>query len=248
MLNRQVSWEKVIVIAQNAADKVDPVLARVFAACTLSATFCLVLATFVALLIAYKFGAHDFGPGAWLTFGRLRPIHINDTFYGWVGIGLVGAAYYIVARSGRTRLHSEPLAWTGSVLFNLAALLGTVALDLGYNAGDLEYREWPWPIRLIFAAALIVTAWNLLATVAHRKTEDIYLSNWYTMGGVLLLRARGAGLLDQSRLLSDHRRASFPLQPSALVAANDGYCIFGGDARAGVGRQRELPPYDTRSC
>jgi cytochrome c oxidase cbb3-type subunit 1 len=62
----------------------------VFAAYTLSATFWLVFATFVGLILAYKFGAPDFGPGAWLTFGRLRPIHTNDTFYGWASIALVG--------------------------------------------------------------------------------------------------------------------------------------------------------------
>jgi cytochrome c oxidase cbb3-type subunit I len=71
------------------------------------------------------------------------------------------------------------------VLFNAAALAGTIALDLGYNTGNLEYREWPWPIRVIFLAALVVTAWNLLGTVARRRTEDIYLSNWYIVGGVL---------------------------------------------------------------
>jgi len=167
------------------AEADDPSLSRMFAAHALSATFWLVFATLVGVLLAYKFGAPDFGPGAWLSFGRLRPIHTNDTFYGWASIGLVGAAYYIAARSSRTRLYSERLAWVGLILFNLAAVLGTVALDLGYNSGDLEYREWPWPIRLVFAAALIVTAYNLLATIAHRKTEDIYLSNWYTMGGVL---------------------------------------------------------------
>ena len=77
------------------------------------------------------------------------------------------------------------LAWFGLALFNLAALLGTLALDLGYNAGNQEYREWPWPIRLLFAAALVVTAYNLVATIARRSTGSIYLSNWYTMGGVL---------------------------------------------------------------
>ena len=71
--------------------------------------------------------------------------------------------------SGRTRLlrrraqlrHAavQHQAWRiGLVLFNVAALAGTVALDLGYNDGNLEYREWPWPIRLIFLAALVITA------------------------------------------------------------------------------------------
>jgi cytochrome c oxidase cbb3-type subunit 1 len=168
-----------------AADSEDRDLAAVFAGYTMSAMLWLVFATFVAIVLAYKFGAPEFGSGSWLTFGRLRPIHTNDTFYGFASIALVGTAYYVTARSCRTRLYSTGLAWLGMWLFNLAAVLGTIALALGYNDGDLEYREWPWPIRLIFAAALVVTAINLLATVARRSTDDIYLSNWYIMGGVL---------------------------------------------------------------
>ncbi|MGH8137598.1 MAG: cbb3-type cytochrome c oxidase subunit I [Steroidobacteraceae bacterium] len=166
-------------------DRDDRMLGSVLCAYTLTATFWLLFATAVGVLMAYKFGAPDFWPGAWLTFGRLRPIHTNDTFYGWASVALVGLAYYVAARSSRTRLYSAKLAWIGLVLFNLAAVAGTIALDLGFNDGDLEYREWPWPIRLIFLAALLVTAWNLIGTVTRRSTQDIYLSNWYTIGGVL---------------------------------------------------------------
>ena len=163
----------------------DRVLATILSAYTVAATLWLLFATAVGILLAYKFGAPDFGPGAWLTFGRLRPIHTNATFYGWASLALVGLAYYVAARSSRTPLYSVKLAWIGLVLFNVAALAGTIALELGYNDGNLEYREWPWPIRLIFLAALVVSAWNLIGTVSRRNTEDIYLSNWYTVGGVL---------------------------------------------------------------
>lgn len=163
----------------------DRALASVFTAYTVTATAWLLFATAVGLLLAFKFGAPDFWAAQYLTFGRLRPIHTNATFYGWASLGLVGLAYYVAARSCATRLYSIRLAWIGLILFNISAVAGTVALDLGYSAGDLEYREWPWPIRVIFLAALLVTAWNLVATVAQRHTEDIYLSNWYTMGGVL---------------------------------------------------------------
>ena len=166
-------------------EKDDRALASIFAAYTVTATVWLLFATGVGILLAYKFGAPDFGPGPWLTFGRLRPIHTNATFYGWASIALVGLAYYVAARSSRISLYSAKLAWIGLVLFNVAALAGTVALELGYNDGNLEYREWPWPIRLVFLAALVVTAWNLIGTVARRSTGDIYLSNWYTIGGVL---------------------------------------------------------------
>lgn len=169
----------------NITKSEDRALARVFIGYTISATAWLIFATFVGILLAYKFGAPDFAPGEWLTFGRLRPIHTNGTFYGWASIALVGLAYYVAVRSCRVSLYSTRLAWIGLWLFNIAAIAGTIALDLGYNDGNLEYREWPWPIRLIFLAALLVTALNLVATVAHRSTDDIYLSNWYTMGGVL---------------------------------------------------------------
>jgi cytochrome c oxidase cbb3-type subunit 1 len=160
-------------------------LASVLKAYTVCATFWLLFATGVGLLLAFKFGAPDFWGGAWLTFGRLRPIHTNATFYGFASLALVGMSYYVAARSSGTRLYSARLAWIGLILFNVAGILGAVALDLGFNEGSLEYREWPWPIRLIFAAALVITAWNLIATVARRGTHDIYLSNWYIIGGTL---------------------------------------------------------------
>jgi cytochrome c oxidase cbb3-type subunit 1 len=175
-----------VVLRQSTVTENDNrVLTSVFTAYTVTATLWFLFATAVGMLIAYKFGAPDFAPGAWLTFGRLRPIHTNATFYGWASLALVGLAYYVAARSSGTRLYSAKLGWIGLILFNVAAVAGTVALDLGYNDGNLEYREWPWPIRLIFLAALVVTAWNLIGTVARRNAEGIYLSNWYTIGGVL---------------------------------------------------------------
>ncbi len=171
--------------ADTSAPNSDAELARLFSWYTVTATFWLLFATAIGLILAFKFGAPDFWVSRYLTFGRLRPIHTNGTFYGFASIALVGVAYYIAVRSSGARLYSNKLAWLGLWLFNGAAIAGTIALDLGYNWGDLEYREWPWPIRLVFFAALVVTAWNLLATIGRRTTEDIYLSNWYTISGVL---------------------------------------------------------------
>jgi cytochrome c oxidase cbb3-type subunit I len=167
------------------SDQDDRSLVSVFSAYVISATLWLLFATGIGLLMAFKFGAPEFGAGAWLTFGRLRPIHTNATFYGFASIALIGLGYYVAARSSGTKLYSAALAWLGLALFNVAAVAGTIALDLGYNDGDLEYREWLWWIRLIFLAAVVVTAWNLIATVARRSSGDIYLSNWYIIGGTL---------------------------------------------------------------
>jgi cytochrome c oxidase cbb3-type subunit 1 len=160
-------------------------LSSVFSAYVVAATLWLLFSTGVGLLVAFKFCRPDFGAGPWLTLGRLRPIHTNATFYGFASIALVGLGYYVAARSSGAKLYSAALAWSGLVLFNVAAVAGTIALDLGYDDGSLEYREWPWQIRLIFLAALVVTAWNLIGTVARRRSEDVYLSNWYIIGGTL---------------------------------------------------------------
>ena len=163
----------------------DPALVLIFSAYTISATLWLLLATAVGVLLSLKFAYPELGTAAALSFGRLRPIHTNDAFYAWAGPALIGLAYYVAARSSGTRLYSTTLAWASLALFNLAAIIGTIALDLGFNYGDQEYREWLWWIRLILAAALLTAVWNLIATVARRVGDDIYLSNWYTIGGTL---------------------------------------------------------------
>jgi cytochrome c oxidase cbb3-type subunit 1 len=74
----------------NLSDRDNRSLSSVFSAYTATATLWLLFATAVGLLMAFKFGAPEFGSGAWLTFGRLRPIHTNATFYGFASIALVG--------------------------------------------------------------------------------------------------------------------------------------------------------------
>lgn len=163
----------------------DRELASVFSAYTVCAAVWLLLATAVGVILALKFPYPDLATTPALAFGRLRPIHTNDAFYAWASPALIGLAFYIAARSGGTRLYSKKLAWICLALINIAAILGTVALELGFNDGAQEYREWLWWIRIILAAGLVTAAWNVIATVARREGADIYLSNWYTMGGML---------------------------------------------------------------
>jgi cytochrome c oxidase cbb3-type subunit I len=166
-------------------DKDARVLANVLSAYIVSATVWLVFATTVGLLVSFKFAYPDFGTAPALSFGRLRAIHTNDTFYAWASPALLGLALYIAVRSSGARLYSAPLAWASLGLLNLAAVLGTITLDMGLNNGSQEYREWLWWIRVILGLGLVTAAWNMIATVAHREEREIYLSNWYTIGGTL---------------------------------------------------------------
>jgi cytochrome c oxidase cbb3-type subunit 1 len=178
--------EAVSIISQpvRPADEQDE-LAHIFSVYTICSTIWLVFATAVGVLIAFKLVYPELATSSSLAFGRLRPIHTNDTFYAWASPALVGLALYIAAKSSGVRLYSVKLAWVTLALLNVAAIIGTVALELGYNNGAQEYREWAWWVRVILAAGLVTAAWNMIVTVARREGKDIYLSNWYTIGGTL---------------------------------------------------------------
>jgi cytochrome c oxidase cbb3-type subunit 1 len=46
----------------------------------------------------------------WLTFGRLRPVHTLGVIFAFGGSALMGTCYYVVQRTGHTRLAFRRLA------------------------------------------------------------------------------------------------------------------------------------------
>lgn len=171
--------KKAEIIRANA----EPEDVAIFATYTLTATFWLLFTTAVGLLLSFKFPYPDWAASPLLSFGRLRAIHTNGTFYGWASIALVGATLYVAARTSGIAIAGKRLAWLGLLCFNAAALFGTITLDLGINYGDQEYREWVWWVKLIFLAGVFLSGLAVVRTVAQRAEREIYISNWYTIGG-----------------------------------------------------------------
>ena len=150
-----------------------------------SAAFWLVLGTTIGEYLGIKFVAPDADHVSWLSFGRLRPVHTNMVFWGWASLGMLGLGYYVVPRVSNTRLASLKLGWWSLWLINLQVLLGTLCLMGGINNGGGEYREYIWPVQLLFGLALGLTLINFLRTIARRKTGEIYLSNWYIVSAII---------------------------------------------------------------
>ena len=65
-----------------ARDAVYPEDGRLFSAFTQSATFWLPLTTAVGLLLSFRFPYPDLATSPFLSFGRLRAMHTNGTFFG----------------------------------------------------------------------------------------------------------------------------------------------------------------------
>ena len=116
-----------------------------------------------------------------LTFGRLRPIHVNGVIFGAFSSLFIGECYYLVPRLCGVRVPwpqlGVPLAW----VWNLALMAGLVGLGFGLNHG-LEAGELPLYAEIpIFIVTALATA-QFLATIARRLEPPLYVALWYLIG------------------------------------------------------------------
>src|SRR5262245_30412288 len=151
------------------------------------ATVWLLVGTAAGLLAALKLNWPDAFTVPWLSFGRIRPIHTNTVFWGWSSMALVGLALYVVARTSRAPLWSPTLSRLALVLWNAAVVAGLLTLSAGVTRGPQEYREWIWPVALLFAAGLVLNGVTAYMTAATRNIPEVYVSNWYILGAFCFL-------------------------------------------------------------
>jgi cytochrome c oxidase cbb3-type subunit I len=139
----------------------------------------------IALTIAAKFVWPELlGTVSYLTYGRLRPLHVNGMLFGWLLACDMGLTFYLVPRLCGVPLWSEKLGQATAILWNVIILSAVVSLIGGYNKG-WEYAELP-----TFVSVMVVIAWvmfgiNIFATIGTRKYRQMYVSLWYVMGSIL---------------------------------------------------------------
>lgn len=165
--------------------KVDPALSRLVIWYLMSATFWLVLGTSIGEYLGIKFVSPDVDHISWLSFGRLRPVHTNMVFWGWCSLAMIGLGYYVVYTVSNTVVKSLKSAWYALWLINASVLIGSISLMAGINNAGGEYREYIWPIMLLFAIGLVITLFNYIQIIAKRTTKEIYISNWYIVSAAI---------------------------------------------------------------
>lgn len=139
----------------------------------------------IALMIAAKFVWPQFlGTIPFLTYGRLRPLHVNGMLFGWLLPADMGLIYYIIPRLCGVKLWSEKLGIATSILWNIIVLGAVVTLLLGMNQG-FEYGELILPLDVLVVVAWIMFGINIFGTIATRKYQQMYVTIWYAMGTIL---------------------------------------------------------------
>ncbi|KAA0875817.1 cytochrome-c oxidase, cbb3-type subunit I [Nitrincola tapanii] len=123
---------------------------------------------------------------AWLSFGRLRPLHTNAVIFAFGGCALFATSYYVVQRTCQTRLISDGLAAFTFWGWQLVIVLAAITLPLGFTSAK-EYAELEWPIDLLITVVWVVYAIVFIGTVFKRKTAHIYVANWFYMAFIMVI-------------------------------------------------------------
>lgn len=151
------------------------------------ATFWLVFGTTIGEYLGIKFVAPDIDQYSWLSFGRIRPVHTNAVFWGWASLAMIGLAYYVIPRVSNVPIASIKTGYRSLILINTSVILGSLCLMAGINNGGGEYREYIWPVMILFGIGVIISLRNFLKTIAKRTTKEIYVSNWYIISAMMFL-------------------------------------------------------------
>src|ERR1700733_306962 len=98
--------------------------------------FWLVFAPTVGAIVAIKFNYYDFlGHVSWLTWGRLRPVHVMGVVFGGFSTAVIGLTYFIVPRLCNVPMYKPRWGYSIFWLWNVFLAIGFISLALGYNSG-----------------------------------------------------------------------------------------------------------------
>jgi cytochrome c oxidase cbb3-type subunit 1 len=150
-----------------------------------SALAWLLLGTILAAFTSFKLHSPDlFSNVAFLTWGRVRPAHLNVMLYGWASMAGMGTAIWLMARLCRTTLRHPLLLVAGGAFWNLGVLLGIG----GILAGDSTGYNWlefpPYAAVTLFVAYSLIVSWAVLM-FQFRRGDPIYITQWYLLAAFL---------------------------------------------------------------
>src|SRR5699024_3447179 len=119
-----------------------------------------------------------------LTFGRVRPVHLDIVAYGWTSMAGVGVGIWLIPRLFKTPLVGGGFAVAGGILWNIGLFLGIIAVLAGFSDG-LEWLEIPWQLAVLLVIGGALAAVPLILTVIKRRVQHLYVSAWYLVAALV---------------------------------------------------------------
>jgi len=146
-----------------------------------------VVGMLVGVIVALELAAPLFNfELAFLSFGRLRPLHTNAVIFAFAGNAIFAGVYYSMQRLLKTRMYSKALSnfhfWGWQAIIVAAA----ITLPLGITQGK-EYAELEWPIDIAIAVVWLAFAYNCFGTIAKRRERHIYVAIWFYIATIVTI-------------------------------------------------------------
>ncbi len=163
------------------ADNSSAFVTFVFLSC---AVVWLIVASLAGLTSSIKLHEPDWlSQYAWLTFGRIRTIHLNAVAYGWAPMAALGVANWMLPRLLKTPLVGGRWAILGAMIWNAGLIAGLGCIAVGLSDG-MEWLEIPWQVDILLVVGGAMVGLPLVYTLQNRKVHHLYVSIWY-MGAAL---------------------------------------------------------------
>ncbi len=115
---------------------------------------------------------------AWLSFGRLRPLHTSAVVFAFGGNALIVTSFHVVQRTCRTPLAGRWSAWFVFWGYQLFIVLAATGYLMGITQSK-EYAEPEWYIDIWLALVWVVYLLVFLGTLMRRREPHIYVANWF---------------------------------------------------------------------
>jgi len=145
----------------------------------LSGAAWLLLGSILGTIASFKMHMPDWlGEHAWLTFGRIRPLHLNWMAYGWASQVGVGVSLWILSRVLKTTIPVRPWLFVGLLVWNLCLLIGGIEILMGHSRG-LEWLELPVYTIVPIVLVIVLAGEAAISMLYTRKQPHLYISAWY---------------------------------------------------------------------
>lgn len=150
-----------------------------------SAVAWLLVGSVLALVASFKFQFPDWlVEQGWLTFGRVRPAHLNTMIYGWISMAGVAIALWLWARTLKTELRGRFLLLVSAALWNVGVFIGFLGIHAGFSR-SVEWLEMPLVAFFFIIPALLLVGVSMLWTLRHRRAQHLFISVWYLGASIL---------------------------------------------------------------
>jgi cbb3-type cytochrome oxidase subunit 1 len=153
------------------------------------------VAAFVMLFVSLGFGYHAAqglsSPGSldaysgWLTWGKMRYDHTQGILFGWLANAFFAFLYHAVPILTARPVSSPRLGQWLFGLWNFAVVIPGWILVLAGFSQPLEWAEFPLIVDAFVVLCLVLAAIQFLPPFFRSGLEDLYVSSWYIIGGLV---------------------------------------------------------------